>query len=213
MRYDDTYGRTENVFGPEAEPALQNYYHKMNKSMPVLDIGAGQGRNSRFLARNGYMVDAIDPSKVAVDTITTIAVQERLLLYAYQCDFDNFVPLKEFYCGILIFGLIQILPRKSIELLLTKVKQWTDEESLVFVTAFSVADPSFSRLSQTWKCIGKTSFADEQGNIRTYLETDEILNLFDEYEAIHHWEGIGPEHRHGNGPPERHAMIEAVFKR
>jgi hypothetical protein len=61
--------------------------------------------------------------------------------------------------------------------------------------------------------IGKNSFADEQRNIRTYLEAGEILNLFDGYKVIHHWEGMGSEHSHGNGVLERHAMVEVVLQR
>jgi hypothetical protein len=30
---------------------------------------------------------------------------------------------------------------------------------------------------------------------------------------LHHWEGMGPEHRHGDSPMERHAMTEVVFQR
>jgi hypothetical protein len=83
----------------------------------------------------------------------------------------------------------------------------------VFITGFTVLDASFARYSQTWKTIGKNSFADGQGNLRTYLEAGQILHLFNDYEVVHHWEGVGPEHRHGNRPIERHAMTEVVLQR
>lgn len=181
--------------------------------MPVLDIGVGQGRNTLFLAREGFQVDALDPSKVAVETVSAIAEKEVLNIHTYQCGFDEFIPSVDCYPGILIFGLIQILPWKSIELLLEKIKHWTNEKSLVFATGFAITDPSFEKYSKTRKMIGRNSFADEQGNIRTYLEAGEILNLFDEYKVIHHWEGLGPEHSHGNGVLERHAMVEVVLQR
>jgi cyclopropane fatty-acyl-phospholipid synthase-like methyltransferase len=213
MSYDETYKNTKNNFGAEPELVLRNYYRRINKSKPVLDIGAGQGRNAFFLAREGYIVDAIDPSKVATETISAIAAQERLSIHTHQCGFDKFVPQVDFYSGILIFGLIQILSWEDINLLLEKVKHWTRKRSLIFITGFTIADSSFTRYSQIWKTIGKNSFADEQGNLRTYLEAGEILNLFNEYEVVYHWEGIGPEHRHGNSPIERHAMVEAAFQR
>jgi hypothetical protein len=65
---------------------------------------------------------------------------------------------------------------------------------------------------QQWDSIGKHSFGDGQGNLRTYLEAGQILDLFVDYRVVHHWEGLGPEHRHGDGPLERHALIEAVFQ-
>jgi cyclopropane fatty-acyl-phospholipid synthase-like methyltransferase len=185
----------------------------MNKSKPVLDIGAGQGRNAFFLAREGFMVDAIDPSKVATETISALATNEKLPIHAYQSSYSEFVPQTDFYSGILIFGLIQILSWEGIDLLRAKVKQWTRKGSLVFITGFTVGDASFSRYSQIWKTIGKNSFAGEPGNLRTYLEAGEILDLFNEYKVVHHWEGMGPEHRHGNNPIERHAMTEVVLQR
>ena len=213
MLYDNTYRNSKDNFGSEPEPVLRDYYHKIDKSGPVLDIGAGQGRNALFLARQGFAVDAIDPSKVAVDTISASAAQEGLPIHSRQCGFELFVPRVDFYSGILVFGLIQILTWEDIDLLRQKIKQWTHKGSLVFMTGFTVADASFGRYSRTWKKIGKNSFAGEQGDLRTYLDAGEILKLFSEYEVVHHWEGLGPEHRHGSSPLERHALTEAVFQR
>jgi cyclopropane fatty-acyl-phospholipid synthase-like methyltransferase len=213
MSYDETYKNTKDNFGAEPEPVLRNYYHRINRSRPVLDIGAGQGRNAFFLAREGITVDAIDPSRVATETISAIAAQEGLSIHTYPCGFDKFVPQVDFYSGILIFGVIQILSWEDIDLLLEKVKHWTHKGSLVFITGFTVMDSSFTRYSQTWNTIGKNSFADDQGNLRTYFEAGEVLKLFNEYEAVYHWEGMGPEHRHGTGPTERHAMTEVVLQK
>ncbi len=213
MSYDETYKNIKNNFGGEPEPVLRNYYRRIGKSKPVLDIGAGQGRNAFFLARDGFTVDAIDPSKEAINTISELAIQDKLPIHAHQCGFNTFVPQVDFYSAILIFGVIQILSWEDINLLLEKVNHWTNKGSLIFVTGFTVADSSFTRYSQTWKTIGKNSFANEQGNLRTYLEGGEILNLFSEYEVVHFWEGVGPEHRHGNSPMERHSMTELVLQR
>jgi cyclopropane fatty-acyl-phospholipid synthase-like methyltransferase len=206
MTYDEMYSNTNNAFGTEAEAVLKSYYRRMNKSQRILDIGVGQGRNTLFLAREGFTVDAIDPSRIAIETVSALAAQEALPIRTYQCDFATFVPPTDVYSGILVFGLIQILS-------LEKLKLWTAAGSLVFVTAFTRADASFADYSQRWKSLGKNSFTDGQGNVRTYLETGELLKLFDGYTVLHHWEGVGPEHRHGTAPPEHHAMAEAVLQR
>jgi tellurite methyltransferase len=213
MSYDETYRKTKNNFGAEPEPILRSYCHRINKSRPVLDIGAGQGRNALFVARKGFTVDAIDPSMVATETVSAIAARERLPVHSHQCGFGEFVPEVDYYSAVLVFGLIQILSWEDIDLLREKIKQWTRQGSLVFITGFTIADASYVRYSQTWKTLGKNSFADEQGDLRTYLEAGEILGLFSEYEVVHHWEGMGPEHRHGNSPMERHAMTEVVLQR
>jgi tellurite methyltransferase len=213
MRYDEAYRKTEHYFGPGATPILRKYYHRITKASPILDIGAGQGRNTLFLARNRYVADAIDPSKVAIDTVSSVVAKERLAVRTFPCGFDDFVPEVDFYSGILIFGIIQILSPESIALLLQKVRAWTGEGSLVFVTTFTTADPSYPERSQKWRSMGGNSFADKNGNIATYLESGEILGLFDDFTVIHHWEGVSPKHSHGDGLLEQHGIVEAVFLR
>lgn len=213
INYDQAYAATADYFGAEPEEILKSHYHRLDKSMPVLDIGAGQGRNAFFLAREGFAVDAIDPSKVAIEMVSTAAVKNGLPVRACRSGFATFLPQTSFYSGILIFGLIQELHWESIELLLERVHLWTRDGSLVFVTAFTTDDASCLVHSQTSKAIGRNSFVDHEGNISTYLRPGHIVELFSQYKAIYHWEGIGPEHRHGKGPAERHAKVEAVFRR
>ncbi len=46
MTYDKTYKEIKNVFGSEPEEILKKYYERIEIANPILDIGAGQGRNS-----------------------------------------------------------------------------------------------------------------------------------------------------------------------
>jgi len=213
MSYDETYRQTKDVFGTEPELVLRSHYRRINNSWPVLDIGVGQGRNALFLAREGFTVHAIDPSQVAIEQVSALAAQQGLPIHVFPCDFADFVPPTVAYSGILVFGLIQILSRNAIDVLRQKLMLWTTEGSLVFVTGFTVADASFSNYSQKWKSLGENSFTDGLHNFRTFLEPGEILRLFDRYAVLHHWEGMGPKHRHGNRPLERHAMTEVVLQR
>ncbi len=211
MNYDEAYKKTPDLFGPEPEALLRKFVREMDKSRPVLDIGAGQGRNALFLAREGFAVHAIDPSKAAVESIAAAAAKENLPIRTKRCGFETFVPGTSIpgtaaYSGVLLFGLVQILTLKSIGLLVGKASDWTGPGGLVFVTAFTTADPAFK---------------EGRGGMKTYLEPGEILELFaglaaeiaGGFEVVHHWEGPGPEHRHGDAPPERHARAEAVFKK
>jgi tellurite methyltransferase len=213
MEYDEAYDKTKAYFGSEPTAVLKKYYHLIDKDNPVLDIGIGQGRNAIFLSRNGYEVDGIDPSKVAVNTISAIARKENLPIRTYHCGFEDFNSPVDRYSAVLIFGLIQFQSWKVIDLLLQKVKTWTTKGSLVFVTAFSTEDPAFRQYSKEWKKIGKNSFSDEDGRVATHLEPGEILKLFKDYSVIHHWEGLGSKHRHGDDPIEQHWVVEAVFRR
>ncbi len=181
--------------------------------MPVLDIGAGQGRNALFLAQNGIKVVAIDPSEVAVNTINEAAKMNNLNIVAIKADFDHFVPPKLPYSAICLFGLIQILSWDEIDRLREKVDFWLDKNGILFITAFSTDDPSFEKNKKAFREVGKNSFEGSGGEHRTFLEKDEILSLFINHKVVHHWEGLGEKHRHGDREPHRHGLVHTVFQK
>jgi cyclopropane fatty-acyl-phospholipid synthase-like methyltransferase len=160
----------------------------------VLDIGAGQGRNARFLAARGYTVHALEPSCVAAATLEDVNV--------FCSTFERFEPPVSAYAGILVFGLIPDLYPDAIRALLDRIDAWGEHGTIVWVTAFTTEDPACEHNRATGAASG-----------RTYLEPGQILSMFEQYTVLHHHEGLGPEHRHGDGPPERHGMCEAVLFR
>ncbi|MGD8307688.1 MAG: methyltransferase domain-containing protein [Ignavibacteria bacterium] len=212
MSYDKSYGEVKNLFGSDPDKILIDYSDQIDKSKPVLDIGAGQGRHTFYLAEKGFKVDAIDPSSVAVEIINKLSIEKNYLITTKHCDFQNFNS-NRIYSSVLVFGLIQILDWQSINVLIDKIDSWTSTGSIIFVTAWSKKDSSYKKYSSEWKKAGKNSFSNSDGEFRTYLEENEILKLFKHNTILHHWEGTGKKHKHGNGPIEQHARIELVFKR
>ncbi len=212
MGYDQAYEETADYFGKEPDDILMAYVDRIDRFARVLDIGAGQGRNALPVARLGYTVEAIDVSTIAVKILSEAARNETLPLRAICCGFETFIPESTF-SAILMFGMIPEQSRESTRLMLAKIDQWTNPGGLVFATAFTTGDPAFDEHSETWKTIGENSFADREGTIRTYLRSGELLSMFPGWGTLHYWEGMGPEHRHGNRPPERHAKAEGVFRK
>jgi len=211
--WDYAYSETNDYFGEQPTPILCDYHDQLDPTRPVLDIGTGQGRNAVFLARAGVAVDAVDPSAVAIELVADRAAQEGLPVRCTQCGIEDFKPDVASYGGVLCFGLIQILPWESIAMLLANIDRWTTPGSLVFLTAWTKQDPSYARCTARWQAIGRHSFDNGEGVVRTYLEENQILDLFPGYAVVHHWEGLGPAHRHGDGPLERHGHIDAVLRK
>lgn len=212
MSYDEDYQKTKNLFGEQPEKILVNYADQIRSSLSTLDIGTGQGRNALYLAEKGSTVIAIDPSAVAIAETKRRAKETGLDIECQTVTFEKFESTDDSCSAILLFGLIQILTVDQIKKTLEKTGRLLAPEGLLFVTAFTVEDDRYP-IHSHWKTIGRNSFKSEKGVIRTYLERGELTDLLTEYEPLHYWEGIGPEHRHGDSPPERHAMVEGVFKR
>lgn len=195
--YDQLYGGVADAFGAEADPLLVEHVGLLDPALPVLDVGAGQGRNALFLARRGFAVDAIDPSPVAVEQLAGRAGAAGLELRARVAGFETFEPLVERYGAVLLLGLLQILTREQIERLRARLEDWTGSGSLLFVTSFTRLDPGFG-----------TSRV-----VLTHLEPGELPALFPGWSALFFDEGWGPEHTHGEGEPHRHHLARAVLRK
>lgn len=218
MSYDSLYTDAADYFGAEPEKMLVDHVHLLDPSAPILDVGCGQGRNALYLAREGRRVLAIDPSRAAIEAVSRVAGDDNLPLEAHVCGFEECRVAAGSLAGVLLFGIIQILEWEKIGRLRDHASRWTRPGGVVFITAFSLEDPRYDVHARTGKRIGTNSYQLKgediaEGSVRTYLEPYEILSIFGDWDIIHHWEGMGPEHRHGTGPSERHGRIEAVLRK
>jgi len=206
--WDTNYRETQNVFGADPAPILVRHAKLLEDGLPILDVGCGQGRNSFFLARLGHEVHALDPSTVAVEQTAAVAEGEGLQITTQVGVIEDVHRPESGFGAILVFGLIPILTRAQIDAMVASIESLIAPGGLLFITAFTTEDPKFEAHGP------ETHPADEDYDhgSRTYLEPDELRSLFAGWQVIHYWEGLGPEHRHGDGPVERHGLAEAVFR-
>lgn len=66
--YNKIYSENKNTFGAEPLPIVKKVLEFLH-SGTVLDLGAGEGRNSLFLVSHGFQVTAVDASSVAIEKI------------------------------------------------------------------------------------------------------------------------------------------------
>jgi protein-L-isoaspartate O-methyltransferase len=211
MNYDDDYLKTRELFGTEAEPTVAKFQHLLEPGGLILDIGAGQGRNCLPLAQAGFVVHAIEPSRTAANAISENAAELSVAVNVHADTVENFQRTEKFD-GIMVFGLIPDLDWLGIEQLVEKIKALGAHGTLVWLTGFTTNDPSLYEIRKTWQEIAPNSFRHGDGRVRTYLEPRQILRLFKNRRVLHHWEGLGPFHQHGDSARERHSMFEVVFK-
>ena len=210
--YQQFYESGDELFGSEPEACLINHVNLLSAGDVVLDIGAGQGRNSLYLLEKGILVDALDPAEIAMQSLSADAGDRYPGLRTYVSGFEEF-SADRLYKGILIFGLIPDLDWKAINALQEKVNQLSDTGSMIWISGFTNLDAALPRYRASWQEIYPDSFRGSDGRIRTYLKPSQITELFSNCELLHHWEGFGPWHSHGDGNREQHAMFEAIFKR
>ncbi len=209
--YDDAYAKDPALFGVEPEPWLLEHTGALDRAMTVLDVGAGQGRHTLYLARRGFNVVALDPSAVAAETLARSAAREGLRVDVRQEPFE--VHGEGGYGAILVFGLLPILGETGLSALRELLARGLASGGLAFVTAFTDEDARFGEIASSWEALGDGVFGKECGERRRFVPAGTLPSLFPELEPLAFRERVGPWHRHGDSAPERHALAELLVRR
>jgi len=211
--YDSAYGTHHAWFGNEPDPLLTaNMDRVLALPGTILDLGAGQGRHCLPLARMGKTVVAVDPSGTSIEQIQQHRREGDLQsgLTLIRGGFQA-ISRRARFDAVLLFGLIQELPRHLVRDLAGCCRSWCGETGMVLITAFTTDDPAFPVLKGTAEMKEKNSFCTPGGAWKTFLEPGELVELFPGFRSAYCREFMGAPHRHGNGPMERHARIEALL--
>lgn len=211
--YDILYANNQNYFGEHPDNLLKDYFSFCDKRGRLLDIGIGQGRNARFLLRQGYGVDGIEPSAVAANRLKDAIDEEKLDLRVFNIGFEDFSCAPRTYSAIFILGLFPILSEKQIHILAKKTRKWLKKRGLVFVTGFTTKEQNFRPTDEGWINLNPNSYSDGKGNFRTLLDLENAMSKFKKMKPIYHYEGLGEWHDHGTDESEQHHMYEFILQK
>src|SRR2546427_2245798 len=97
--WNKVYKSDKAFFGDEASNfALLCFNHmKMNNVNRILELGAGHGRDTIFLASNGIEVEAVDYSIVAIELLDKITKEKRLPIKPRVFDVRRALPFPDGY--------------------------------------------------------------------------------------------------------------------
>ena len=84
------YASTDRLFPAEADGALVELASGL-KPGRALDLGAGEGRNSLWLARHGWQVTAVDVSRVALGRLGEAASASHLPVTTVVADMTRYL--------------------------------------------------------------------------------------------------------------------------
>lgn len=99
LKWDKKFSTKSELLKPrEASANLKEFINKA-VGKKALDLACGAGRNTLFLARNGFNVDAVDISVVVLEALSKYLEKENLLesVKLNHTDLDDFTPYKNSY--------------------------------------------------------------------------------------------------------------------
>jgi tellurite methyltransferase len=115
--WEESYGDPDNSpFGP-ASDEIADLAPRLPPGATILDLGCGDGRNSLYLARQGFAVDAFDISAKGIAALRSVARRERLAVRARVQDIRDFV-FEHSYDLVICHGVLHLLdPGTSAEVI------------------------------------------------------------------------------------------------
>ena len=211
--FDYLYKNNLQYFGDHPDNLLKDYYSLCDKKERVLDIGIGQGRNARFLLKQGFGVDGIDTSNVAISNLQKWKDDELLDLNLFNISFEDFSCNPRTYSAIMVFGVFQVLSEEQIASLARKVRKWLKRKGVVFVTGFTTNEVAFVPTTEEWRKVSLNSYTDDNGSFRTFMDIEKAMSKFRRFKTIYQWEGYGERHTHGTEHVEQHHIFEFILQK
>lgn len=149
----------------------------------TLDLGCGNGRNSLYLAANGYDVTAWDKNPMSIANVGRIKAAEGLHnLQANVADL-NALTFDGEYDFILSTVVLMFLEAKTIPGLIANMQRCTKPGGYnLIVSAMDTDD---------FPCTAGFSFAFKEGELRRYYEEWELLKYNEEVGELHRTDANG----------------------
>lgn len=176
--YHETYGLT----APHTDVVDMVEIHGI-KPCKVLDLGCGQGRNSLYLADNGFDVTSYDLSPNMLDTLTNIMAKEGLRNIDVKQYDINSAAIEDHYDLIISTVVMMFVDRDRVPAIIPDMKAHTHSGGYNLIV-----------------CAMSTDAYPFEGFPFTFSE-GELQRYYQDWEMIHYNENIGEMHRldeHGN---------------
>lgn len=121
QHWNDRYASSVRLFNTEPDESLVELVRDLPSGRAV-DLGAGEGRNSLWLAREKWQVTAVDLSEVALGRLAAAAAEENLAVNTVVGDIVEYLASGVYF-----------------DLVLLAYIQWTPEERTRLLTAATAA--------------------------------------------------------------------------
>jgi SAM-dependent methyltransferase len=98
--WNQRFAGDEFLFGTEPNAWLREHVHHLPPGARVLCVADGEGRNSVWLARQGFVVDAFDVADVGVAKARRLAAREGVQVHFSVADCDAYAWPEAAYDGV-----------------------------------------------------------------------------------------------------------------
>ena len=195
--WEQTYGDDlVSTFKKGPTTDVKEYWTLFAAGCTVLDVGCGEGRNSIFLAKKGFVVDAFDISQAGVEKAKRIAESHGVKVNFMHRDLTEFV-FKKNYDVILSHGVLHLCVKADRDRFIEYAKLHT------VAGGYNVIDIFTDRLPAT---------PDNAPFTKSLFEVGELPDRYASWEIIYHHEDVF-EDSHPGGIKHQHACERVIARK
>ncbi|MCK4333724.1 methyltransferase domain-containing protein [candidate division WOR-3 bacterium] len=177
----------------------------------ALDLGAGNGRNSIFLAEHGFEVDAFDRGTESVAELMTAARERNLPIRAIRNEVTTLTILPKRYSLAVIAWVLMFLRRGERDGVVKMAIRGLLPGGFIYLGVFSTHDPGYALCKEKFEEIEeRTFFVPKRKMTMHYFIPEEVKALLGGLEEIAFKEGY--EMDIGHGEPHHHGRIEVIAR-
>lgn len=132
-------------WGFKPNPTLESFIGLIPKGK-ALDLGGGEGKNSFFLAENGFEVEVVDKNQKSLEKCHCFADEYGLRIQTVLSDIRDFKFVKDKYTLIISTAALDFLKKSEIEVLIENIKRALKKDGHVFLMVFSREDPMYQKI-------------------------------------------------------------------
>ena len=162
-RWDRKFANSDFIYGKEPSRFLVDNVELLPTTGRALDVAAGEGRNSVYLARHGLEVDAVDISEVGLAKARQLADEAGVSINTIVADLVDYTIIPEQYDVVVVINYLQ-------RDLIDDIKKALKPGGLVIYETYTVA-----QLEIPGAHLMRREYLLEPGELRAMFEGFEIL--------------------------------------
>ena len=190
MQENNTKEKTKNgnrfYWGLKPNPTLESFINSIPEGK-ALDLGGGEGKNSFFLAQNGFEVETVDKNSQSLEKCQNFADQHKLQIQTILSNIKGFDLKEGKYTLIISTAALDFLKKSEIEPLVKKMKKALHKNGYIFLMVFSSDDPMYQKIiSIGLKEIEENTFYLPKFKIhRHFFTLQELKEMFQDLKIIY----------------------------
>lgn len=205
MTFDNIYAIDNLYFSSKHSGGMEECIQQYNIfPCKVVDLGAGEGRNSLYLAEQGFDVISIEPSQKGTDKLEQEV--ERRGYNNIRIINQDFLDVTEelFDVGFLVsLTCLEHMDYSELLRSVQEIKRILRSGAYVYIVAFTEDDPGFK---------GDIRNASECSKfIKHYFKKNELKNLFSEFQILFYDEYLKEDLSHGK--PHYHGKAKLIARK